>query len=146
MDVNQEILEQLKKMNDRFNVLDDRFNVLDDRFNVLDDRFNVLERKQDKLQEGFDRYKPIFEKAGYSYELLVRRELCRIKGEDYGRCFVVDDLVGLARVSFPKHLKVDESGSIVELKYSEIAENNLVGGRKLAEVSLQQLKGLQDWR
>lgn len=50
---------------------------------------------------------PHFEKSGDVFEIIVRQEMRRTKGEDYGRSFVVRDLVGLARLAAPKNKKLD---------------------------------------
>eukprot|EP01038_Epipyxis_sp_PR26KG_P017905 gene17905-25045_t len=63
-----------------------------------------LTESVNKLSEEFTKYKPMFDKAGLTYELAVRREVRELKGVSYARSFRVENLAGLARISCPKDI------------------------------------------
>jgi hypothetical protein len=54
------------------------------------------------LSNNFNKYQPVFEKAGLTYELSVRRAVSDQRGLSYARSFTVKNLEGLARISAPK--------------------------------------------
>jgi len=50
-------------------------------------------------------------KMGNTYELIARNEIRRLNGDVFGRNFVVNDLLGMVRVSLPKKATVWEADS-----------------------------------
>jgi hypothetical protein len=91
-----------------------------------------LSAKIDRLESKFDLYEPLFTDT---YELVVRRELKEIKGLDYARAFNVVDLHGLARISFPKNVKI-KNKKIIPCANGESSRELLTRVKKLADFSL----------
>ena len=68
---------------------------------------NGIDRRLENLEGKFNKYEPIFDKAGLTYELAMRREVRELRGFPYARSFRVENLAGLARISSPKEIDND---------------------------------------
>ena len=72
-----------------------RLDVIDARLDVIETRSSALENRVDELLS----FKPIFEKAGDTFEIVARSELRRKYGDEYARQFTIVDLPGLAQLA-----------------------------------------------
>lgn len=72
-----EITTRLDAMDERLVKMDEHFVKMDERFVKMDERLVKIEDNQGNLLKNL----PIFEKAGDAFELIVRQELRKQKGE-----------------------------------------------------------------
>jgi hypothetical protein len=110
----KEMQETLLKIDSKFDEMDKKIDKkIDKKFDEMDEK---IEKKIDNvasdlnkvasdlkdLSNNFNKYQPVFEKAGLTYELSVRRAVSDKRGLSYARSFTVKNLEGLARISAPK--------------------------------------------
>jgi hypothetical protein len=62
------------------------------------DRMGVIEEKLEKVDKILEDNLGNFEKGGVTFEMMVRSELRRTRGDDFARAFAVNALPGLARI------------------------------------------------
>ena len=78
----------------------EKVNSLDEKVGSLDEKVNSLA----SVQKGFDEKltdistrikenEPLWRKAGLTYEVSVRNELRRVRGEGFAGCLVIRDLL-----------------------------------------------------
>jgi hypothetical protein len=75
---------------------------IQESLNDLNANITIMDTTLSDLSKTFKIYEPIFQKAGLTYELAVRREVREQKGIPYARAFRVENFAGLARMSSPK--------------------------------------------
>jgi hypothetical protein len=86
------INQQIKAMDTNFNK---KFDEMEQHISQVDSSVKMLNHK-------FSKYEPVFEKAGLTYELSVRRAVSDQRGVPFSRTFRMENLAGLARISAPK--------------------------------------------
>ena len=79
------ILNEFRTMRAQISEVNERVKLVNDRVQSLEEKFDSLEEKFDKYEKKFANYEPSFEKAGLTYELVVRGEIQKKKGSDFAR-------------------------------------------------------------
>jgi uncharacterized protein (UPF0147 family) len=83
---NQDILDMLKMMNDRFDKMNDRFDKIDVRFNDTNSRL-------EKLSNDVNEFR------GDMTERNLRHEVRKMYGDTFGDVFVIQGVDGLIRLA-----------------------------------------------
>jgi hypothetical protein len=87
------------------------------------DRMGVIEEKLEKVDKILEDNLGNFEKGGVTFEMMVRSELRRTRGDDFARAFAVNALPGLARIKMLlelEGLKCSKRLFVPKLKKSEL--------------------------
>ncbi len=124
--------ESLKRVEDRLEKVEDRLEKVEDNLKTVEDRLEKVEVKfenisttvtslSDRLSGVDDNLKTLltkfsnneqsFERAGLTYEMVLRNEIAKSRGVDFVRPFNVQNLEGLARISLPKDTSFDDNCS-----------------------------------
>jgi len=83
-------------------IVDKKISGIETKISDMDMNMKSMNGHLKLLSDTFNKYEPIFQKAGLTYELAVRREVRELRGLPYARVFRVANLAGLARISSPK--------------------------------------------
>lgn len=135
MDVIRELSQQVKGLDANMKGLSQQVKGLDTNMKGLDSKLDVLTKDLSDLTLEFQKYDPIWVKAGDVYEIVVRQSLAKLKGESYARSFEVVNLNGLARLALPKENSEFTVQSQIDrsMVLGEIAKQNIHDFRKLVQ-------------
>lgn len=94
------INEALEKVATTLTNLSSKIDSINDSLTTKIDHLNTA--LTNKINEIDDKVTKVQQSVGAIYEMGARRELKRIRGDDYGRSFLIKYVHGLARILLPK--------------------------------------------
>ena len=103
---------------------------------------NMMKTKLDGLDATVKKYQPVWDKAGKTFEYVVRERLRTTMGSSYARELTINNLSQLVAETLPPEILPSEKVAKRILSNEEISFKRL---RKLAFAARDELDGLRSW-
>ena len=131
--------ELVQYLGSRFDCLEKKIEGLEAKVNSIEAKVGNVDFRLQKLEGEFTNMKPIFYKAGDTYEVVARREIRDLKGTDFARSFRCTDLHCLARLALPKDIKPTDTNSKSALSFGAISKEHTLRSKALSMDALDHI-------
>ena len=109
----------------------------------FDEKLKGFDEKLTDISTRIKENEPLWRKAGITYEVSVRNELRRVRGEGFAGCLVIRDLLSLSSACLPPDFDESQptSGGRQEAAFARIQDRAL----SLAKLALTAVPSIQKW-